>query len=557
MSTVDPTRYKPSQAFIEAETRKIEAEEKLREELQADGGVFGRMLSSIGRFFGVAFEYVWSGFNDILSWVTGPMADWFTGTLLKPKEEEISHLLGWMADMELLDANDRQQLEAFLQNAKHVGGWLAGPITAVILARSFFAFTDVVGATAVQRLNKKYSPTVPVPETIARTSFIAPELHARVVDAMKRSGLSQEDIELLFVSLYALQNPAEIMQLFWRGKLDKDAAINRMQELGYTPTRVAELMSLWERIPNLSDVIRYLGKEAFEPAMIQKFGLLEDYPKGEAEKWAAMNGYAPEWTEKEWISHWRDIGVTPALEGLHRRVRLSNGDLIDQQWIDDYLRLIEIPGPVRELIHKTSFNPYTRVDARRMHDMGVLDDEELVGVYMDQGYDLEHATNMALFTIRYNQREGKTFTRADVEKGYEDGDLSYDQAGTYLVQAGYDADYAEYLLRRVDIEKARAHRLDAIEVIKARFLSHLIPQTEARNQLISIGLSGSRISELLSRWEVQQINNTKLPSKTDLDKMLKQGIIDEREYRQQMTYLGYKQEYLEWYISLAKSTTEG
>ena len=518
-----------------------------------EGGLYSKLMGTVVSFFEAAWESVWVNFLGLfLSGILPALREWWWG-LWRASDETIDWALSQLNKLDMFDANDLEQLRSMMRDNRFATDALGLLVAPLVAFKSFGAWLDVISGTAVQRLNKKYSPVVPNPGEIARTSFVAPELHDRVVDAMKRSGLSQEDIELVFISKYTLQDPTQIMQLFWRGELTKDQAINRMQELGFTPTRVAELMQLWERIPGMSDVIRYLGKEAFEPDMIRKFGLLEDYPRGEAEKWAAANGFAKEWAEKEWIAHWRDIGVTPVLAGLHRGITLSNGQKVDEAFVDDYMRLIEIPPPIRNLVHQTSFNPYTRVDARRMHDMGVLKDEELVKVYEAQGYDTEHATNMALFTIRYNQRNGRDFSKADIEKGYEDGDIPQGVAFDLMKEAGFSEEYAAYLLSRVDIEKERAKRLDALEIIKSKYLNNLLTETDARNRMLGIGFNNTRISELMDRWILQRTVNAKLPSKTDLDKMFKHDVINEDKYRSEMTKLGYSKEYISWYLDLAKS----
>ncbi len=504
----------------------------------------------------IGFKSVWTGFNATFQYIFGPLLFLISGDVLRQSSDQIHDTVRVFADLGMFDENDLLQIETTIRRIPVIS-WFVGPIVRVMLfAQLFTAWTDVLGSTGIQKLNKKYSPTVPSPESITRTSFVAPELHAQVVDAMKRSGLSEDDIKLLFVSTYTMIGPQEVMQLFWRGELTESQAINRMQELGYTDDRITELMQLWERIPGLSDIVRYLGKEAFEPAMIRQFGLLDEYPRAETEKWAAKQGLDPIWAEKEWIAHWRDIGVTQILAGLHRHITLKNGDKVDAKYVDDYLRLIEIPGPIRDIVQQTSYTPYTRVDARRMHDMKVLSDDDLIEVYEAQGYDNEHAANMALFTIRYNQRDGKTFSASDIEKAYEDGDLSFDEALTLMIEAGHAESYAGYLLSRVDIEKERAKRLDAAETVKAQYISNLINDTEVKNRLLGIGFTSQRASELVARWAASRIANAKLPSKTDLDKMFKHQIITESEYRTEMNKLGYDERFIKWYLELAKSNQE-
>jgi len=529
----------------------------LAEKIGEDVGFFGKILGAVTQFFQVAFQHVWSGFYSTFAFILDPIERLFTGESWRMTPSDLVTMLDGLVSAGYLDKNDVEQLSSLASRAGKFGPMLTTAVGMLTWVKAFGGFVDVIAATGIQRLNRKYSPTVPNPESIARTSFIAPEWHDKVVDAMKRSGLSEDDIKLVFVSMLTLESPDEVMQLFWRGELSKDQAINRMSEAGYTATRTAELMQLWERLPSLGDIVRYLGKEAFEPAMIKRFGLLEDYPRSETEKWAAKQGLDPMWAEKEWIAHWRDIGVSPVLEGLHRHTKISGYGEIDAAYVDSYLRLIEIPGPIREIIEKTSYNVYTRVDARRMHDMGVLKDEDLVEVYEAQGYDKEHAINMALFTIRYNSREGKEFTRSDIEKAYEDGDMNFNESGERLVAAGFTVEYAMFLLQRVDIEKERAKRLDATEIIKAKYLSHLVNEPDTRTRLLSIGFGNPRASELIERWTAQLISNAKLPSKTDLDKMMKHKIIDAEEYKDEMRKLGYAEGYIVWYLELATFSAEG
>jgi len=57
---------------------------------------------------------------------------------------------------------------------------------------------------------------------------------------------------------------------------------------------------------------------------------------------------------------------------------------------------------------------------------------------------------------------------------------------------------------------------------------------------------------LMNAWTVQVIKATKLPSKTDLDKMLRASIINEKTYSVEMSRLGYSEQYKSWYLEMAK-----
>ena len=534
--------FDPRAIFEDAQKRFLESEDNLRKGLDEEGGIFARLMNLVTGFFSAQWASVWTRASNVFKFILVPLWSFVSGAVFATGQSEIDHLLGWMRAQDMLDDNDVQQLESFLTRTKVLGPWLAGPITGMVMMRVFGAFLDVLGGTAIQNLNKKYSPTVPDPNSLVRTSFIAPELHDKVVELCKRAGYSEEDIKLLFVSQYALQNPVDIMQLVWRGELTEDQAINRMQELGFTSDRVAELMKLWERIPTLQDVVRYQGKEAFEPAMINTFGLMEDFPK-ESIKWAAKQGLSERWAQAEWVSHWRDIGINFMLQAYHR-------DIVDWPFVEKYMRLIEFPPGIREVVKETAYNVITRVDARRMHKVGLVGTEQLFDLYRFQGFSPESARLMTEFTIMYNGGDERDLTKTDILKGYEDGDLLQQEALGLLVDLGYEKSVAEYYVIRVDQEKQTSLRMDYLEDIKYKYTNNMLSRADAERQMLSIGFDLSRVTVLLAKYDALRNQNNKLPSKTDLDKQLRREIINEAEYRAEMGRLGYNETYINRYVKM-------
>jgi len=390
---------------------------------------------------------------------------------------------------------------------------------------------------------------VPSPGEVSRVSFIAPELHDRVVEAMKRSGLSQSDIELLFISQYALYPLEMAFEMYRRGVLTEAQLDNRLSELGFTAERRRELKTLAVRLPSLQDIIRYLGKEAFEPDMIKLFGLMEDYPKM-AEEWAAKQGLDKQWVQAEWVSHWRDLGIEFMLSAVHRDLTLSDGTKVDFNFLDRYMSLIEIPPKLREIVFRTAYNPYTRVDVRRMYALGVLDEAAVFRAYKDLGYDEEHAKNLTTYTILDVEKEQKGLTRQDIESGLKEGDLTSYEATQFLIQIGYKEEFAQYLVYRAELARQRADRQTKIDYIKEHFVGNLIGESEARTALLSIGITVAKVNDYIDQWRVIILKNAKLPSKTDLDKMLRGGIINQDTYVQEMVKLGYNLTYIELYLKL-------
>lgn len=529
-------------ALVKAQTEKYAAGENLVTDIEKVGGFFGRVFKSITQFFEAQFRSVWTGFATIFKAVLDNFTDGSIKRLLDTTAQDWNDSFQHYVDLGWLDKNDLNALND-LYNV-----YAAGPglrkffLNFKIYSGIIDSITTVIGSTAMQRMNKSFSPAPPTPESVIRTSFIAPELHDRVVDAMQRSGLSKEDIELLFVSQYQMIDVGSLIQIYHREGKGDDWIENRLSELGFTGTRISEIKTIIPSIPPMQDILMMLAKEAFEPEMISKFGLGAEYPPQLSIE-GAKRGFSEEWMQKYWSSHWIPPGLQTILEGYHRGF---------MKWEDvyEYMKFVEIPPYFRDLIRDISHNPLTRVDVRRIHDMGIIDDERLIKAYQDLGYDRENAEIMSEFTKEYNERAKRDLTKTDILKGYEDRDLDYNTAVFLLVRIGYKEDAAGYLISNVDLEMERAVRLDQIETAKLKYTQFLITEAQARTELSRADLPQKRINELLSRWKALKISNTKHPSKTDLDKLLRAEIISEGEYGSQMLFIGYSEKYIVWYKEL-------
>jgi len=426
-------------------------------------------------------------------------------------------------------------------------------LDAFLYVWTFFTFIQIyigttggiLGGTYRQNMNKLYSPNPPNPESILRAGFIAPEKINKVRDAMKRNGLSDDDIDLMFLANYALYPMEQIRDLYWRGVLDIDKVYERMRELGFTDTRIEEIMQSWDRIPSPQDLFWMVAHEAFEPDTIERLGLEDEFPEEQID-WIKANGLSEYWARKYWIAHW----AQPSIEQVYR---MFHRGLVSYDELWQHFKVVEIPPYWRDKLIQLAYEPYTRVDVRRMHALGVLSDEELVRAYMDLGYDEEKATKLAIFTIRYNQGSKKELTKDQILQGYKRKLLDRNETVDLLTSIDYTRDEAEFLVILEDQKEQLEIQDEIIENIKDRYVNNLITREQALSSLSKMGLAGQRINVLLDRWEIQRYKDRKLPSKNDLEKLLNYGIINPDIYRREMSKLGYSWEQTEWYLRLAKA----
>jgi len=423
--------------------------------------------------------------------------------------------------------------------------WLRSIPMIMMVVGLFGRLSAIASGEPAKDLMRRFHPNVPSSGEIIRAAFIDPSRYEQVVKALQQNGLSETDIDLLFVNNYQLYPEQYTRALYYRGALTIEQANNRLSELGYTPERIAELKQGWPVIPGIQDLIMMQAKEAFEPELVSKYGLGAEEPT-DIYEWTRKLGLPDEWTQRYWSSHWQHASYGQVMEMLHR-------GYIDEKSVYDWYKLVEIPPYWRDLLTKIAYSPYTRVDVRRMHAAGVIGDEALVQAMKDIGYDQEHAEKMAEFYKKYNAGSDKELSRTDIEKAFEDGDLNYPQAIGIMVSIGYDEAIADFYLSRIELEKERAKRLERIELTKEKFLSNLITEVKARNELVAYGVEISRINELIDRWRVQIIKNAKLPSKTDLDKFVRANVIDQDGYIVEMTKLGYSEYYIGLYWQTLKA----
>jgi hypothetical protein len=430
------------------------------------------------------------------------------------------------------------QLKAMHQTLEGVSPIVRG-LSVILLYTNIIQFLAGPAMGKMQQtLLSRFRPVAPQPGAVMGARGLDPNLDKQIWSVLERNGIKESDIELMFAATYQRYSVGEARNMFYRGILTEDGLNHRLTEMGFTPERISELKQVFPTIPGIQDLIMMQAKEAFEPALISKYGLGAEEPT-DIYQWTRKLGLSDEWTQKYWSSHWQHPSMNQVMEMLWRT------DLtLDDVW--NWYKLVEIPPFWRNYLTEIAYHPYTRVDVRRMHAQGVLDDTDLIKAMTDIGYDQEHAEKMAEFYKKYNTRAEKDLSRADIEKAYEDGDLSEGDALYLLGTIGYDAELSAFYLRRVDLEKQRAVRLERIQLTKEKFLSSLITESQARNELVSYGVQVPRINELIERWVVQIIKNAKLPSKTDLDKFVRSKVIDQDGYTVEMMKLGYS----EYYISL-------
>jgi len=374
--------------------------------------------------------------------------------------------------------------------------------------------------------------------------------------------------------------------IYWSGIPAVTAAI------ATTPTAIGLLEPLryWlneklqPSIPTPTDIVRFAVREVFDPE--RRAVLLERYPGGEYERLMKMQGFRPEYAEMYWAAHWVLPSITQLNTMLQRQV-------IDREtWYNYVVYNDYIPEAV-DWLEQIIYEPYTRVDARRMWALGVITDEELEKNYRDLGYDEEHARNLALWTKVYERlpdlerlyrngwinteefkaelaelglsadridwifktvvpksrlertKKERDLTKTDILRLHRVGEIDSLKAKQMLMDLGYDEDEAGYLIALNESSlETELRDLSTSQVLKA-YRYEIMSRDEAKRKLLDIGWS-ENAAETLLKLEDVKLEDSKTErmrerdlSRTDIVKAIQRGIISAEVGYRYLGYLGY------------------
>ena len=366
---------------------------------------------------------------------------------------------------------------------------------------------------------------------------------------LRRNGYSGERVELLMDTAYLVPDLAILYSMNLRGLISTKDLDVRIRALGYNPKDAENLLELKYFIPPANDLITMAVRDVFNPEIVERFRQDDDFPE-EFEKWAGQQGISSDWAHKYWQAHWVLPSVQMAFEMLHRQV-------IDADELKLLMAAQDIMPGWRDKLIEISYSPYTRVDIRRMHSVGVLTEDQVLLAYRDIGYDINKAQTLTDFTIALNADDEEDdvealdgLTRSAIINAYKDGIITRTVAENFLIDGGTGVDATQIFLTMADIDLANAARKAEVSIILAEFKAGVLSQLSAGIRLNGLDLTDAELTTARLKLRKSDADNLKTPSKADLDKMFTFEIIDKDEYVEQLENMGYPSKWIRRYIAL-------
>jgi len=334
-----------------------------------------------------------------------------------------------------------------------------------------------------------------------------------------------------------------LLMLYYRKEIDSEFFYNEMAKWGFDTEQANRLLKSYLYYPSPTDFIRFAVRDVFREDIVEKYGYDSEWDKIETgiKEYVERAGIDLEVLKWYWRAHWVLPSPQMAYEMLHRGI-ITQDDIRELLRISDYA-----PNWIEKLI-AISYSPITRVDLRRLYQIGVIDEERLLRGYKELGYNEEDAQLLTEWTkLEYAQKD-KDLTKTEILRNYRIGQCTREEAKKMLMELGYDEDEAEWILTYEDY-KLYVEEIEAeAETIVYELSEGNISYEEAISKLGELNMPERVKLRYLNKAKREVRKTTKRPSTDDLKRWFKLGIIDEKAFKEEMSKNKWNSKYIDNFI---------
>jgi len=370
-----------------------------------------------------------------------------------------------------------------------------------------------------------------------------------MIDDIAKAGIHPSYAQKYFDGVLTKPNTQDLIA--WQLRLDPSLSglDDELRKTGVHPSYFDVYKTLAHPIPPINDLITMAVREVFTPAIASRFGQYEGLPAAYVEA-AEKKGLTKEWAERYWAAHWTLPSVQQGFAMLHRGI-------INQADLGLLMRALDIMPFWRDKLMQLSYKPLTRVDVRRMHLLGTLDENGVRKAYQDVGYNERNAGLMTDFTVRYNRRSLAGFTPRDALSAYINQFIESGQATSILRDIGVKASEIPNMMRLAGYKREWKYKTERIAAIGNLYKKGKYDFSQARSKLNQLGLSSATVKTQLEQWEPSaEAERTATFTDAQTLKMFTIGLIDEARARAELQLLGFDDERRDLLIKSVTAQTE-
>lgn len=374
----------------------------------------------------------------------------------------------------------------------------------------------------------------------------------------------------------------ELAQPF-AGGVSPEAGEELLRVLGYANTTREQLLDQRRQLPGMQDLVRFAVREGFgdptEPDLIERLGLDDEFPP-EIVPFAIGQGFTQEWAEIFWRSHWELPSIQEGFNMRHRTAfepffsdqpaagSVGAGTAEDpvrnvytvatEQDINSLFKQADILPFWRPRLEQIAFNVISRVDVRRMFDMGIFTAGEVEAVYRSQGYNETDARNLARFVERLSIQPRLTARNTEVRQQFRDGLIDRPTAEAQLQGLILTSAELQEELQTLDLDRQGTRLSREVTAWDGAFRKKLIEESTFRAELTRLEVPPEEIDFRVT------LANIARPLSEDTDqaeiaasgrgtviRRYREGQIDAAGFGEEMAILGYAELQTEQFLALA------
>jgi len=335
---------------------------------------------------------------------------------------------------------------------------------------------------------------------------------------------------------------------------------------GFNDKEISVLRELSYAYPSPTDFIRFAVRDVFTRDAKTQEALSAEFPE-DIVPYAEKAGMRKDVLMWYWKAHWELPSPTQVYEMLHRlnpdvlKVRGSAykemGLELDKlettkETVEFYLKQADYDKRWRQRLLAISYNPLTRVDLRRIYELGLIDNNELLARLMEVGYTKKDAELMLEFYKTFRQEEARTFAKTEIKYLLYYGIINETEAKVMLERLGYTEEDAKTMIELWKVKLAEKDMRETQKFVRDAYALGEITREEAERILREAGLSEEVIAVVLDKEDKRRLKSVKLPSASTVVKWLKLGVITEEKAREILRTINVKEEYIEYYIKEAE-----
>jgi len=204
-------------------------------------------------------------------------------------------------------------------------------------------------------------------------------------------GISDEHVEQLKELSQIRLDPTSVITAWRRDPTKYGKLFEDLKDSGWSDDRIEALKFFTQVMPTPRDYVGFLAHEVFEPDMVAKYGLLSEGDKIDKEP-AKKIGLLEDELQLYWMDHWEHPEWGTIKELRHR-------DQIEDQDVDDWFRLVEIPEYWRPKMREVLWGLPNRIEIRMMARYLDMSKEDIMGLLKKAGLHEDFRADAADFMM--------------------------------------------------------------------------------------------------------------------------------------------------------------